>query len=235
MSTVRLFFERIKAMSLTKKISPSLMCADFLHLGDELRVLEDCGIEYLHIDIMDGVFVQNYTLGTDFIRRLHANCPIPLDLHLMITEPNLKLDWFEMRPGDLVGIHYEAEPHVQRALAAIRDRGARPMIVLNPATPLSVLDEILPDIEAVLLMTVNPGFAGQKLIPQTLDKITRLRRMLDERGYENVEIEVDGNVSFENAAKMSAAGANIFVAGTSSIYAKTATVKENAEKLRSVL
>ena len=208
-------------MSLSKKISPSLMCADFLHLGDELKTLEECGIEYLHIDIMDGVFVQNYTLGTDFVR--------------MITEPHLKLDWFDLRPGDYVGFHVEAEPHVQRTLAAIRDRGAKPMLVLNPGTPLNVLDEVLPDLDAVLLMTVNPGFAGQKLIPQTLDKIARLRRMLDERGYENVEIEVDGNVSFENAAKMSRAGANIFVAGTSSIYAKNGSVKENAEKLRSVL
>ena len=109
------------------------------------------------------------------------------------------------------------------------------MLVLNPATPLSVLDEVLPDLDGVLLMTVNPGFAGQKLIPSTLDKIARLRRMLDERGYENVEIEVDGNVSFENAAKMSRAGANIFVAGTSSIYSKNGNVKENAEKLRAVL
>ena len=134
-----------------------------------------------------------------------------------------------------MGFHVEAEPHVQRTLAAIRDRGAKPMLVLNPGTPLSALDEVLPDLDGVLLMTVNPGFAGQKLIPGTLDKITRLRRMLDERGYENVEIEVDGNVSFENAAKMSRAGANIFVAGTSSIYAKTGSVRENAEKLRSVI
>lgn len=222
-------------MSLTKKISPSLMCADFLHLGDELKTLSDCGIEYLHIDIMDGVFVQNYTLGTDFVRKLHECCDIPLDIHLMITEPHLKLDWFDLRPGDYVVFHVEAEPHVQRTLAAIRDRGAKPMLVLNPGTPLSVLDEVLPDLDGVLLMTVNPGFAGQKLIPGTLDKITRLRRMLDERGYENVEIEVDGNVSFENAAKMSRAGANIFVAGTSSIYAKTGSVRENAEKLRSVI
>ena len=222
-------------MSLTKKISPSLMCADFLHLGDELKTLSDCGIEYLHIDIMDGVFVQNYTLGTDFVRKLHECCDIPLDIHLMITEPHLKLDWFDLRPGDYVGFHVEAEPPVQRTLAAIRDRGAKPMLVLNPGTPLSALDEVLPDLDGVLLMTVNPGFAGQKLIPGTLDKITRLRRMLDERGYENVEIEVDGNVSFENAAKMSRAGANIFVAGTSSIYAKTGSVRENAEKLRSVI
>ena len=212
-------------MSLTKKISPSLMCADFLHLGDELKTLSDCVIEYLHIDIMDGVFVQNYTLGTDFVRKLHECCDIPLDIHLMITEPHLKLDWFDLRPGDYVGFHVEAEPHVQRTLAAIRDRGAKPMLVLNPGTPLSALDEVLPDLDGVLLMTVNPGFAGQKLIPGTLDKITRLRRMLDERGYENVEIEVDGNVSFENAAKMSRAGANIFVAGTSSIYAKTGNVR----------
>lgn len=222
-------------MSLKKMISPSLMCADFFALREELDKLERGGIEYLHIDIMDGEFVQNYTLGTDFIKKLHAATSIPLDIHLMITEPEKKLSWFEIKEGDYVSVHYEASTHIQGTLAAIRKMGGKPMLALNPGTPLSVLEELLPDIDAVLIMTVNPGFAGQKLIPQTLDKITRLRKYLDENGYENIEIEVDGNVSFENAKKMNLAGANIFVAGTSSIYSKDGSFDENIAMLRAAI
>ncbi len=218
-----------------KKISPSLMCADFLHLGDELKALEKYGIEYLHVDIMDGVFVSNYTLGTDFIKKIHRATDIPLDIHLMIDHPDTKLDWFEFKEGDYVSVHYEACTHVQAVLSNIHKRGAKTMLALNPGTPLCVLEDLLPDLDAVLIMTVNPGFAGQKLVPQTLDKIRRLRRMLDENGYENVEIECDGNVSFENAKKMSDAGANIFVAGTSSIYSKEASFEENIKKFREVI
>lgn len=218
-----------------KKISPSLMCADFLHLGDELKALEKYGIEYLHVDIMDGVFVSNYTLGTDFIKKIHRATDIPLDIHLMIDHPDTKLDWFEFKEGDYVSVHYEACTHVQAVLSNIHKRGAKTMLALNPGTPLCVLEELLPDLDAVLIMTVNPGFAGQKLVPQTLDKIRRLRRMLDENGYENVEIECDGNVSFENAKKMSDAGANIFVAGTSSIYSKEASFEENIKKFREII
>lgn len=216
-------------------ISPSLMCADFMHLTDELEKLKNGGIEYLHIDIMDGVFVPNFTLGTDFVKMLHRVTDIPLDIHMMVTEPGDKLSWFELREGDYVSVHYEACTHIERVLKTIRDRGAKPMLALNPGTPLTALDELLPDIDAVLIMTVNPGFAGQKLIPQTLDKIARCRSLLDGRGFTDVEIECDGNVSFENAKKMNAAGANIFVAGTSSIYAKSGTMEENLIKLREAI
>ncbi len=217
------------------KISPSLMCVDFLNLKEELKILERGGIEYLHVDIMDGVFVPNYTLGTDFVKMLHRATDIPLDIHMMVTAPEAKLDWFELHEGDYVSIHYEACTHIQRVLSQIHARGAKTMLALNPGTPLCVLDELLPDLDAVLIMTVNPGFAGQKLIPQTLDKIIRCRKLLDERGYANIEIEVDGNVSFENAKKMRAAGADIFVAGTSSIYAKTGTIEENLNALREAI
>lgn len=217
------------------QISPSLMCADFTRLSEELRKLEAGNIEYLHIDIMDGVFVPNFTLGTDFVKLLHRETTIPLDIHMMVTEPGDKLSWFEIKEGDYVSVHYEACTHIQRVLSTIKERGGKTMLALNPGTPLSVLDELLPDLDAVLIMTVNPGFAGQKLIPGTLDKIRRCRALLDERGYSNIEIECDGNVSFENAKKMKEAGANIFVAGTSSIYSKAGTMEENLKKLREAI
>jgi len=212
------------------KISPSLMCADFLNLRKDIELFEKTGIEYLHIDIMDGEFVPNFTLGTDYIKALHRETHIPLDIHLMIGNPENKLDWFELREGDFVSVHYESTRHVQRCLQKIRDKGAKPMLALNPGTPLLVLEDLIPDIEGVLIMTVNPGFAGQKLIPSTLDKIRRLKEM----NY-NLEIEVDGNVSFENAKKMRAAGADIFVAGTSSIFIDGANPEKNIEKLREVI
>ena len=216
---------------LKQQIAPSMMCADYRTFADLLKTFEEQEIEYLHIDVMDGVFVKNYTLGTDFCRRLRDMTAIPLDIHLMITEPEWKIDWFAPRPGEYVSVHVEATDHLQRALAKIRDFGARPMAALNPATPLNVLDYVLDDIDAVLLMTVNPGFAGQKLIPQTLDKIARLRKLLDDSGRQHVRIEVDGNVSFENAVKMRAAGADMFVCGTSSIFAKGGTIAENTARL----
>ena len=216
---------------LQQKIAPSMMCADYRTFADLLRTFEAEKIEYLHIDVMDGVFVKNFTLGTDFCRRLRDMTGIPLDIHLMITEPEWKIDWFSPRPEEYVSVHAEATGHLQRALAKIREYGAKPMAALNPATPLSALDYVLDDIAAVLLMTVNPGFAGQKLIPQTLRKIADCRKYLDERGYGHVEIEVDGNVSFVNAEKMYAAGANIYVAGSSSVFCGT-DIAANITKLR---
>ena len=218
-----------------KKISPSLMCADFLNLGAELKKLEKGGIEYLHVDIMDGEFVQNYTLGTDFVKKLHEATNIPLDIHMMVVKTELKLDWFEIREGDYVSVHYEAVTHLQALLAKIHAKGGKTMLAINPGTPISVMEEVLPDLDAVLVMTVNPGFAGQKLVPQTLDKIRRLRKWLDESGYGHIEIEVDGNVNYPNARLMSEAGANIFVAGTSSLYAKGTDLDEEIAKFRDTI
>ena len=222
-------------MTMKKKISPSLMCADFLNLGAELKEYERLGIEYLHIDVMDGVFVPNFALGTDFIKKLHRATNIPLDIHLMIDRPDSKLDFFEFKEGDLVSVHYESTPHIQRTLAALRRVGAKPMLAINPGTPICVAQDLLPDIDAVLVMTVNPGYAGQKLIPQTIEKIARLRKMLDSAGFPEIEIECDGNISFENAAKMSRAGADIFVAGTSSLYIGGTPLEENLKKLRAAI
>ena len=220
---------------LPSKITPSMMCADLSILPETLSVFAETGIEYLHIDVMDGHFVNNLCLGTDFCRQMRRMSKIPLDLHLMITDPEKKLDWFDIQPGDFVAVHAEATAHLQRALAAIRDRGAKAMAVLNPATPLSVLDYVTDVLDGVLIMTVNPGFAGQKLIPATLDKITDCRQYLDARGCEHVTVEVDGNVSFENAEKMRAAGADLFVAGTSSVFAGDTSLRENIDKFRKAI
>ncbi len=216
----------------TSKISPSMMCADFLRLKEQLTEMQANGIEYLHVDIMDGVFVPNYTLGVDFCRLLHEASPIPLDIHLMIAEPEAKLKWFPIREGDYVAVHYEAGYHISRSLQTIRDIGGKPMVALNPGTPPEVLRCLTDELDGVLVMAVNPGFAGQKFIPATIGKISDVRRMLDEAGRADADIEVDGNVSFENARRMRAAGANIFVAGTSSVFRGDKRLGEHIGALR---
>jgi ribulose-phosphate 3-epimerase len=195
-----------------------MMCVDIFRMAETIRIFEAARIPYLHIDVMDGSFVPNLMLGTDTIRQIRGASSIPLDIQLMIEEPGEKVEWFAPRAGEYISVHAESTRHLQRVLGKIRALGAKPMAALNPATPLSAIEEVLPDVDAVLLMTVNPGFAGQKLIPQTLDKIKRLRTLLDDRGLSGVEIEVDGNVTLDNALKMRAAGANLFVAGTSLLF-----------------
>ena len=219
----------------SKKIAPSVMCAPFYRFAECMAELEQSGSDLIHVDIMDGSFVRNYTLGTDFVRQLKKNAKLPLDIHLMITDPEDKLSWFTFGEGDYVSVHYEASRHLNKALGMIRAQGAKALVAINPATPISSLDSVLEDIDGVLVMTVNPGFAGQKLIGSTLNKIRRLRQYLEEAGFGHLEIEVDGNVSFENAKLMSQAGADIFVAGSSSVFAKDGTVAENTEKLRQMI
>lgn len=216
-------------------ISPSIMCADLMNLEPHLRELEDLGVGLLHVDVMDGVFVPNYTLGTDFIRQLRKATTIPLDIHLMVDRPDEKLSFFDFQPGDTVSVHAEATPHLERTLSQLRAMGAKAAVAINPATPLACLDYLWDDLDMVLVMTVNPGFAGQKLVPATLEKITQARALLNAHGLRDVPIEADGNVSFPNARKMAQAGANIFVAGTSSIYRAGESVRDNyAELMRSV-
>jgi len=202
------------------KISPSMMCVPLFSMRETIHAFEAAGIEYLHMDVMDGSFVPNYMLGTDFIKQMRKLSPIPLDIHLMVDKPEDKLDWFDIQPGELVSFHYEATNHAQRLCAHIRQKAAKPFIALNPGTPVSLLEDVLPDIDGVLIMTVNPGFAGQKLIPQTIDKTARLKVMLLDAGYHSVEIEADGNMSCENAKKLREAGADIFVAGSSGLFLK---------------
>ena len=195
-----------------------MMCADIFKLRETVDTFEKCDIEFLHIDVMDGVFVPNLQLGTDYTRQLKNGSRIPVDIHLMIENPERHLASFAFGEGDYVSIHYETTKHVQKVLQAIKDRGAKALLAINPATPVEVAIDVLDDIDGFMLMTVNPGFAGQKMVPHAIDKIARARAFLDANGKKDAEIEVDGNVSIPNAIRMKEAGANIFVAGTSAVF-----------------
>lgn len=205
-----------------------MMCFRARDLPQTLAAFDQAQVELLHIDVMDGSFVPNLMLGTNYVAELREASRIPLDLHLMINEPERKLEWFGIQPGDWVSVHAEATHHLQRTLLRIRDLGGRPRVAINPATPLSVLDWVLNDIDGVLLMTVNPGYAGQALVPQTIDKIRMLHDQLAERELDQLDIEVDGNVSVTHAALMAEAGARTFVLGTSALSSTTDLVTDLA-------
>lgn len=221
--------------NINKKISPSIMCADFFKLDEYIKKFEENNIDLIHVDIMDGNFVPNFTLGTDFVKILKQKTDIPLDIHLMIDRPENKLDWFSFGENDCVSVHYESTPHLHKALSVIKEKGGKPFVAINPATNISVIEDVLDVADGVLVMTVNPGFAGQKLVSSTLKKIKKLREYLDKNGYENTEIEVDGNVSFENAILMNEMGANIFVAGTSSLFKENEDFSELIKKFRGII
>ena len=197
------------------KLYPSMMCVKPWDTVSACRLFEKTGIAGLHIDIMDGSFVPNITLGTDYCKALREVTALPLDIHLMIDRPEDKLGWFPIREGDTVSIHAESTKHLGRAVGIVRKLGGIPFAALDPATSINTIEDILPELGGVLIMTVNAGFAGQKLIPYTLGKIARLRETLNDAGLSDMPIEVDGNVSAENLVRMKNAGADRFVIGTS--------------------
>ena len=217
------------------QISASLMCVNFLDALTDLKALEAAGVEYLHFDIMDGEFVPNYALGPDFMRVLRGAVDIPYDVHMMVSRPEDKIDYMGFRQGDWVSVHAEATVHLQRLLSRLKDMGVHPGVAINPATPVSAIENVLDDIDFVLIMTVNPGFAGQKLVPHTLKKITQVRQMLVANGMGDKLIQVDGNVNYENALKMRAAGADVFILGSSGLFVKDTSIEDAAKKMREAL
>jgi ribulose-phosphate 3-epimerase len=215
------------------KLCASLACADMLHLERDLRALEAADVDYLHIDVMDGQFVPNFALAPALMHTVGNACPLPMDVHLMITQPERYLETFIEAGAQVLVVHAEATVHLQRTLARIRALGCHPGVALNPATPLSALDYVWEDLDLLLIMTVNPGFVGQKLVPATLRKISEAREMILARGLA-IDIQVDGNVSFQHAPSMVCAGANWLVGGTSSIFAPGLNIAQGTARLRQV-
>lgn len=207
--------ERIKKKS---EISASMMCSDLVDLKETIKIFEEEGIEHLHIDMMDGTFVPNFGLGVDYIRGLRKLTNIPLDLHLMIKDPEYKFRWIGIKPSDSVSIHYESTFQVQRALDYLEQYKCKRFLAINPATPVSVLEEVLDYIDGINLLMVNPGFAGQKIVPSTIRKAQKVVDLLKREGREDIIIEVDGNITPENGKKLRDIGASRFVAGTSAIF-----------------
>jgi ribulose-phosphate 3-epimerase len=215
------------------KISASMMCSDLIDLKETVRIFEQEGIEYLHIDVMDGTFVPNFGLGVDYIRGLRRLTDIPLDLHLMIKDPEYKFRWIGIKPEDIVSVHYESTFQVQRALDFLEPYKCKRFLAINPATPVSSLEEVLDYIDGINLLMVNPGFAGQKIVPSTLKKASKVMELLKREGREDIVVEVDGNITPENARKLYDVGARVFVAGTSSLFrGNLAEYASNIETLR---
>jgi ribulose-phosphate 3-epimerase len=196
-----------------KKIAPSILSADFARLGDEVRAVAAAGADYIHLDVMDGRFVPNITIGPLVVEAVRRVTDLPLDVHLMIAEPERYVAEFAAAGADIIVVHAEATLHLHRTVQLIKSLGKRAGVSLNPATPLHCLDHILEELDLVLLMTVNPGFGGQSFIEACLPKIQSLRAMLDKRGLE-AELEVDGGVKTDNIERIAHAGADVFVAGS---------------------
>jgi ribulose-phosphate 3-epimerase len=200
-------------MRMPIRIAPSILSADFGRLADEVRAVEAGGADWIHVDVMDGRFVPNITIGPLVVEAVRKVTKLPVDVHLMIVEPERYVEAFAKAGADLISVHAEVSPHLHRTIQAIRAAGARPSVSLNPATPLDCLEYVLGDLDMVLLMTVNPGFGGQSYIPAVTEKVRRLRRMADERGQQ-LEIQVDGGIKPSTVGAVAEAGANAFVAGT---------------------
>jgi ribulose-phosphate 3-epimerase len=220
-------------MKQVMRMAPSILSADFSRLGEEIRAVDQAGADIIHIDVMDGHFVPNITLGPLIVQAARAVTGKVLDVHLMITDADRYVDAFAAAGADWITVHVEACSHLQRTVSRIQELGKRPGVVLNPATSLTTLDFILEEVDLVMLMSVNPGFGGQRFIPSTLTKIKQLRQLIAAKKL-HVEIEVDGGVSIKTIAAIAAAGANIFVAGSavygSDDYRETiATLRKLAE------
>ena len=195
------------------RIAPSILACDFAKLGEEVAAVEAAGADWIHVDVMDGHFVPNLTIGPVVVSAVKKSTSLPLDVHLMIEAPERYIEEYVARGANTVGVHVETCPHLHRTVGQIREAGARACVVLNPATPAQAVEPVLGDVDQILVMTVNPGFGGQKFIEGTLPKIETLRRWIDERDL-TIDLEVDGGVGPETIAHPAHAGADVFVAGT---------------------
>ncbi len=218
-----------------KLLSASLMCADLMQLKKSVSDLEKAGIDLIHLDIMDGSFVPNITLGFDIVNAVKSITDIPLDVHMMVNRPSGFIDMMKLDENDYLCVHYESDIHIHRTLEQIRNKGIKTGLALNPQTPLEAMEYLTDYMDMALIMTVSPGFAGQKLFAGAERKTRQAREFLDNLGCSHIPIEVDGNISPENGRKLSACGADIFVLGTSSLFIKDKDMKQSAEEFRAVL
>ena len=217
-------------------ISASMMCADLVNLKETLHIFEEEQVDYLHIDVMDGAFVPNFGLGVDYIRSLRELTKIPLDIHLMVRDPEYKLQWIGIQKDDIVSIHYESTFQVQRALDWLEPFGCKKFLAINPATPIYAIEEVLDYIDGVNLLMVNPGFAGQKIVESTLKKAAKLQQFMEQHGKADLIFEADGNITLEHAKQLRAIGADMFVAGTSSVFMGNVNeYRANIKKLKAVI
>lgn len=215
-----------------KKIAPSILSADFSRLGEEIRKIEDAGADWIHVDVMDGAFVPNITVGPFILEAVRKVTTLPLDVHLMIERPDQYISAFADAGADIITVHFEACAHLHRTIQAIKEKGKKAGVSINPATPLVSIKYVLGDIDLLLIMSVNPGFGGQKFIPSALEKIKKARQMVDKMGT-NVSIEVDGGVKLDNIAEVSSAGADIFVSG-SGVFG-TKDYKKTIEEMKRII
>lgn len=218
-----------------KEISASIMCADLTDLRSAIKELEKAGTDYLHIDIMDGCFVPNITLGFDLVNAVKKTTTIPLDVHMMVKDPGRFIERMNcLDENDFIVVHYEAYEDVESTLIKIRERGCKAGLAINPDTPVEAVRYMVKSADMLLVMTVHPGFAGQKIIPNAEEKVSDATKLLKEIGH-NIPIQVDGNMSIENGRKLCAQGADIFVLGTSALFMKDRSLTQAAEEFRAVL
>ncbi len=198
---------------MARLIAPSILNADFLRLGKAVKMLNQSECDWIHLDIMDGAFVPNLSFGMPVVEQVKKVAEKPLDVHLMIINPERYVDAFQEAGADILNVHFEASTHLHRTIQTIKNKGMKAAVTLNPHTPVHLLEDILPDLDMVLLMSVNPGYGGQKFIPQTLEKIKKLKKMIKEGGYSTL-IEVDGGIDTSNAAHLYNTGADVLVVGS---------------------